>query len=441
MNAAIAPPANSNDKNCATEPIPAHRAPRPARPPIDLSQLPLANALAGGVAQAYVQAHQPLAGADRRPPPTNPGQPLIGNVHTRLSTIAIGDQTLPMSINDDYVAGNCYVVSPRNALVDYAEFELQQLLRTRCGPATRRLLHGLPKLLLQPAAWWLDHGRADRCVWLNNWLLSTQVYPPAWDDAPPRQLLAELTARLTRDYPDHALGWRSLNPVTNAALIRCLTELGYIAVPSRQVYLYDGRQPGYLRRHNNRLDAALLRHHLARDYRVIAPDELHVSDYDRLQHLYKLLYLDKYCPLNPQFSADWLYQGVQQGWLSLLALRRNASPLHADHAERLDGVIAWFASERVITAPIVGYDTQLPAKTGLYRMLTQLCLQLAAQQGKVLNFSSGAAHFKRLRGGEPAIEVSMVYLHHLPAHRQRVWRSVQTLLTRLAVPMLQRMEL
>lgn len=57
---------------------------------------------------------------------------------------------------------------------------------------------------------------------------------------------------------------------------------------------------------------------------------------------------------------------------------------------RIDGVVGWFATDATLSAPIVGYDTALPIKLGLYRQLTQLCFQEAAARRIVLNFSSGA---------------------------------------------------
>lgn len=90
----------------------------------------------------------------------------------------------------------------------------------------------------------------------------------------------------------------------------------------------------------------------------------------------------------------------------------------------------------LITAPIVGYDTRLPGKEGLYRMLTALCIEEAARRRWVLNFSSGASHFKRLRGGAPEIEYSMVYVRHLPAARRAAWRALQIASAGVAAPLL-----
>ena len=40
--------------------------------------------------------------------------------------------------------------------------------------------------------------------------------------------------------------------------------------------------------------------------------------FQRIEHLYTLLYLDKYSTLNPQYSAQWLQRGHAEGWLELV---------------------------------------------------------------------------------------------------------------------------
>ena len=154
------------------------------------------------------------------------------------------------------------------------------------------------------------------------------------------------------------------------------------------MYLFDGREgenSAFLRHHNTRLDATLLRRS---PYTVVPGSELSEADFQRIEQLYNLLYLDKYSRLNPHYSAQWLQRGQAEGWLDVRALR-NAEG-------RIDGALGWFANSALISTPIVGYDTALPQRAGLYRQLTRLCLQEAVNRRQVLNFSSGAAAFKRL---------------------------------------------
>ena len=346
----------------------------------------------------------------------------IGNVSTQLRLLEAGAHWLPVSINDGGERpDNSYVVSPLTAYTGYAEYEIGQLGRPWLAAPLRGLVRGV--------GGWLARARIDRIVQVNNWLLSTNLYPTAWDGGD----LSSLTRLLVDCYPDHAMSFRSLNRYSNATLMARLQALGYVAIPSRQIYLFDGHDgadAAYLRRRDSRNDARLL----ARTaYTQVAGESLTDADYPRLEQLYNQLYLHKYCPLNPQFSADWLRTGQRDGWLRLRALRTPAG--------RIDAVLGWVSNGGILTTPVVGYDTHLPQKLGLYRLIAQISLEEAARRRCLLNMSAGAAHFKRLRGGVPEIEYSMVFVNHLPRHRQRVWRALGRLLDTVAVPLMKRLKL
>ena len=350
------------------------------------------------------------------------GTAAIRNVRTDMHVLDTGRYRFPVSVNsgrsDPEVS---YVVSPLNAYGGYTDSELTRLQRPWLAWPLLRFVHASSGLL--------SAARLDRLVQVNNWLLSTNLYPPSWsgDD------LGAITELLLMQWPDHTFGFRSLNRFSNPGLIDRMRDLGYLAIPSRQVYIFDtraGERSPCLARHNTKIDGSLLR---KSGYEVVAGRDLAAGDYERLERLYNLLYIEKYCALNPQFTAEWLRRGERDGWLEIRALRGAAG--------RIDGVVGWFANEAIITAPIVGYDTSLSQRAGLYRLLTRLCIEEAAKRRLVLNFSSGAAEFKRLRGGVPEIEYSLVYVRHLSKGRRAAWRALQVALEAIAVPMLRRLGL
>ena len=347
---------------------------------------------------------------------------LIRNVTTRMACLDTGAHHLPVSINDGgEPTGNSYVVSPLTAYGAYVDFELLSMGR----PWLTWPLRGLLSVITRQ----LERADIDRVVLVNNWLLSTSLYPPDWQG----EDLPEITRLLSGDFPDHAIGFRSLNRFSNATLIDRLTELGYISIPSRQVYLFDarnGQSSAFLRQRNCCSDAALLRR---TPYSLVPGEQLEAADYPRLEYLYRLLYIDKYCPFNPQYTGEWLRLGQEEGWLQLTALR---SP-----AGTLDAVLGWFANDEILSAPVLGYDTGLPQSLGLYRLLSRLCVQEAVNRRCLLNYSSGAADFKRLRGGQPEIEYAMVYVGHLSARRQRIWRRLGAILQAIGVPLMRKFKL
>ncbi|WP_263262525.1 hypothetical protein [Pseudomonas sp. RIT-PI-S] len=346
----------------------------------------------------------------------------IANVSTRLALLETASQQWVVSVNEGAEhAGNCYVVSPLAAYGGYALAELERLRRPWLTWPLKAVVAAMQALL--------HRARLDRVVWVNNWLLSTNLYPARLDGAE----LAQLTTFLRTRFSDHALGFRSLNDFSNPGLRDALHALGYRSVPSRQVYLFDGRdgaQAAFLRHHNTRLDATLLRRS---PYQVVPGEALDDADFQRIEHLYNLLYLHKYSRLNPHYRAQWIRRGQREGWLELRALRNLEG--------RVDGVVGWFTNAVGLSAPIVGYNTSLPQRSGLYRQLTSLCLQEATRRRELLNFSAGASRFKRLRGGQPQIEYSLVYVAHLPWARRCAWAVLSRLLHTLAVPLMKRFEL
>ena len=346
----------------------------------------------------------------------------IGNVVTRMCLLDTRDHLLPVTINDgNERIDNSYVVSPLTAYTGYAYYEIGQLGRPWLAWPLRHLLLCI--------GGWLERARIDRIVQVNNWLLSTNLYPPDWGGAD----LPEITHLLIEAYPDHAICFRSLNRHSNPGLIDRLEALGYLSIPSRQVYLFDGSNgpnSAYLHRRDSRNDARLM----ARTHYIQVPgDELADADYPRIEYLYNLLYLEKYCPLNPHFSANWMRAGQRDGWLKLIALR---SP-----EGQIDAVLGWFANEHIVTTPVVGYNTALPQKLGLYRLISQISLEEAASRRCLLNMSAGAAHFKRMRGGQPEVEYSLVYVGHLSAKQRHVWRLLGRLLLTVGVPIMRKLKL
>ena len=346
----------------------------------------------------------------------------IANVETRMKLLDTGDFLFPVSVNaGDEPHGNSYVVSPLTTYTGYAVDELRRMNRPWVSWPAKRLINIIGRRLIA--------ARVDRLVQVNNWLLSTNLYPYAWDGLD----LGEVKRFMVDSFPDHAIAFRSLNRFSNSVLIDRLESMGFVAIPSRQVYIFDARdgdKSNFLRRHNTRIDAKLLQN---TSYESVDGDALSPSDYSRLEGLYNQLYLEKYSQLNPQFKAEWLRCGQADGWLKLQILRTTEN--------RIDGVVGWFSNEKVLTAPIVGYDTSLPQSLGLYRLLTQMCLQESVRRRCVLNFSSGAALFKRLRGGQPEIEYSMVFVDHLNAQRVRAWRLLGRVLHSVGIPIMKKLKL
>jgi hypothetical protein len=104
----------------------------------------------------------------------------------------------------------------------------------------------------------------------------------------------------------------------------------------------------------------------------------------------------------------------------------------------LVGVFGFFTlGGCVTTVPFIGYDTTLPAETGLYRRLFTGIHREVDHRRQLLNYSSGAGEFKRRRGGMATVEYNAIYDRHLSARRRMAFRIAAVLLNRVARPWLE----
>lgn len=342
----------------------------------------------------------------------------IANVHAEVRALAVDGAVLPLVLADPERAGtDSYVASPTNHYVDYACREVELELGN-----SRVLVALLPPLIegFRPLLRW---GRIERVAYVNNWLLSTNLYPPLG-----REALREVRDFVAGTFPERAVVFRSVNERLNAGLLADLLALGFRPVFSRQVYLWDPHRNGPVPR-SLRQDANLARR---TGYEWIRAEEITDADVPRLRKLYAQLYLDKYSPFNPQFSEAFVHAALRDRWLTVYALRRNG---------RIDGVLGFVERDGTMTAPLIGYDRTVPQEEGLYRLISYWLVEEARRRGLILNQSSGAAAFKRFRGGEAALEYNLVYTSHLPTRARTPWRVLEAASRSAIVPMMQRLEL
>ena len=345
-----------------------------------------------------------------------PSSHWVANVQTDWKLLGHGQTVFPVTVNEtDYE--NSWVASPFNAVITYALEELREVRSRRARWALACLIRSVAPVL--------KAARINQVVCVNNWLLSTSLYPDWQGDG-----LQALTDCLLARYPQHVIMFRSLNSATNDGLMQQLRQAGWLLAPSRQVYVCDDPVAA-LQKQNSQIDHRLLKRKT--DYRVVTHAELQDEDDHRIQELYNLLYLQKYSQHNPQFTVALIRLWRQTGLLKMMGLR---SP-----TGRIDGIVGCFGTSRVVTTPLLGYDVHLPQTLGLYRLLTALVFQEARVSGRVLNLSSGAAQFKRHRGGVAAIEYSAVYCRHLPVFRRGVWTLLATLLDQVGARVLRMWEL
>jgi hypothetical protein len=335
----------------------------------------------------------------------------VANVRTHARVLQIDDQAVPVTVNwHEY--DNAFVCSPYASMFRYLYEEMHLLGNSVFAKAL--------KFFVWLCSFLLKVGRIDRVVQINNWLISTNLHPKFGE-----RFVRRARDFLVKQYPTHAVVYRSLTRETNGSLIRSLELSDFLLIPSRQVYLFDGRSPDFLKKRMTKADLALLR---KTELTLVEHDEFLDSDYQRMVVLYRQLYIDKHSTLNPMFTAKYIRECHRNRALTFFGLR--------DKEGMLQGVIGMLELDGTMATHFIGYNTQLPQDLGLYRILIAWLLQQAATKQMLLNLSSGAAHFKLLRGGKPITEYMAVYEQHLPVLRRLLFRVLQLLSRHVALPIM-----
>ena len=347
---------------------------------------------------------------------TEESQELIRNVESDCLVANTVDTAFPVTVNHEEYE-NSYVSSLYTAFVSYAHQEVKKVPNCLLKMFLKALIFGFDRIF--------KYIRINQVVQINNWMLSTNLYlKSSYDD------LDVLTTQVLALFPEHKILFRSLNQYTNASIIKSLNDAGYIPIPTRQVYLFDPKRNNFCEKYNNKADAKLA---ARKGYTVVDHDSFQQSDFSRIEALYNKLYLDKYSQHNPAFKSRILAYWHQTNSIQYYGLRNQSG--------QLDAVVGIFEKNGVLTAPIVGYDTAVPQKEGLYRQLMSIVIQKSIMENKLLNLSSGASDFKQLRGGVPEIEFAMIYIKNQALYTRWIIMLISKILNFLGVFIMKRYKL
>ncbi len=321
----------------------------------------------------------------------------VQNVQTTLQLIQLEDLILPIAVNQKEY-NNSYVVS--NYYGTY-------LLKEKLAKEKPRLLPLVSPFLL-PLKGILKLLKINKAVYLNTWFFSASLPP----HITPSQMI-EVRRFLTEVYPDHLLMFRSITKCFNSSLYEALEQAGFMLVPSREIYFYNPHEKeNFSKRvhYHRRRDIRLLEQS---GYEVIGNRDFSTEDIKRCKELYKRVYIDKYTPYSPDFSEAFISHLMKHDLLNFLALKKEG---------RIDAVVAYQCDHQMMQVPFIGYDTELPAEIGLYRMICLLpCLE-ADKQGLFFHDGHGADTFKTHRGLKKATEYTAIYSAHFRGLRRLPWK-------------------
>jgi len=338
-------------------------------------------------------------------------QTYIRNVFkTQLMLARVGGVIIPITTSDFHV-DNTYTVSPYSHYVSYGGFEEVKHLN---NPPVEKII----KLLMGPIAWYFRKADLDKVAYVNNYLLSTNLYPSVNSDQ-----LSALSEALPKWFPDRVIVFRSVDEKKNPHIADILKAKEYDLVLSRQVWYMDAEEASRTRQYKE--DARVLRRH---GYEIVDGKELSDDELSRSLDLYNMLYLEKYSYYNPRFTFEFMKLARDNEILHLRALKRDG---------KINAVMGFFIRNGAMTQPLFGYDTSLPQEEGLYRLLTLITLQEGLRRNLLVHASGGVGKFKKVRGGKSVIEYNAVYHKHLPLWRQMPWKLIKAI-SKYAIPYFQK---
>lgn len=337
----------------------------------------------------------------------------VSNATSRFALMRYRDREFPITI-DDGGYSRTYVASPHSAYVLYARDEIDIVGIKRWRWVARGALSLLDRMLRAI--------RINRVVHLDNWLLSTNLHGTWYGKG-----LPQMREILARRFPEHFLILRSLDPKSCPQLLDAAKADGWTLIPSRQIWVTDDLVRDWRPRNAYGND----RRALANSGLTIEEmDELEPCDAERIADLYYQLYVERYSPINPIFTAQYMIETARSGLLRYRVAREASGTIMA--------VVGMLMRGDCLTVPVLGYDLARPRKEALYRIATFMFSEYAMERGLRLHSSSGAGEFKRNRGAHPVIEYMAVDARHLSRGRRAGLQVLARMLETIMVPMMRK---
>src|SRR5690606_7977406 len=117
----------------------------------------------------------------------------------------------PVTINNTEWS-NSYVCSPYTAYISYAKEEAKLKIKNT-------FLRFILNAFISTLSFYLKKTSINKVVHVNNFMLSTNPYPE-WNGIS----LKELVSFLTKEFPKHAIIFRSLNDLQHQHLLKVCTD-------------------------------------------------------------------------------------------------------------------------------------------------------------------------------------------------------------------------
>lgn len=324
----------------------------------------------------------------------------IENVETTIYLLQVNDHLLPLTVNQKEY-NNSYITS-NYFPIKYLEEQLDK------GKNSFPLLR---KSIIRSMGSFLKALKINKTVIVNNWLLSTNIYPTLSDAE-----WTEVTEFLKTEFPNHVLMFRNVNDHACHDLKNELLKQRYRFIYSRHVYIYDPQQKVNFSpkiHYHHRRDRRLVG---SEGYELVRYKQIEPEESKRLLKLYASIYLSRHTSYSPQYTERYLLKALESNFLELVAVKKENT---------IQGVIGFHQKDEKMIAPFFGYNEQYGAPNHLYRMLTMLAIDEAESRAVSLYDGSGGEDTKQRRGMKPFPEYLALYDRHLPLYRRLLWKMAE----------------
>lgn len=332
----------------------------------------------------------------------------IDNINSDIQLLAIDDIVLPVTIIDENYTDS-FVCSPYGHFISYSLDSIESLTKNEWIVKS-------VKAIVQFYGYFLKRGKLNKCVLVNNWPYSTDLYPNITIDK-----LRVIQQFLEQRFPNHAIIYRSINKIISKDLYQSLHNLNYTFIASKQVYYTNAIDEHISQTRIMKSDFKLLREC---GYEIVDVNEATPDEIERMIGLYNAVFLQKYSKLNPQFNVRFLKLAMDSKLFHFKILKKDGE---------IDGVVGFMCNNGILFCPFFGYDTSKSQHIGLYRLLSTILFLEAKHRGVLYYQSSGASFYRKIRRAESCIDHYAVYLGHLSFFRKMPWYWLKALFNTVGI--------
>lgn len=345
----------------------------------------------------------------------------VRNSDHQVEILQVGPKLYPLTIGRKSNEKVCYLFS---LLAQYVDYTREEVLEGRSYSGSQKIIAKFLFPFLRLLGSWMG---MERTVFVNNFFLATNLYEKDTALSDP-----SVTQYLKKYYPNKVVVFRSINESTDSGLLNKMKLHGGLPLVCRQLYILDPKRSNFQKKRPVIRD----RKHWEKTKDLFWQK---VSEFDRkevntLLYFYQDLYLNKYSKLNPDYTTDFLEVTMNLGILDFYILREMDSNLPL-------AVQAVECTKDVVCTPFIGYDRRRPKNIGLYRLMHLKLMEIAIEEEKIFNMSSGASTFKKQRGGVPYYEYHIIFIDHLPKRIQWFWTQFYSLSESMIKPAMKNLEI